>query len=165
MLRRDLSSDSHASFSVDSACDMCRRVADQVFNEVEDDQIVLDGPGTDALLLPEMPVKEVSEVVSNGVTLSSPDNYVLNGNGILIRQPSPLVWSRLRQSVSVTYTHGFATIPEDVRAVALQAAARLYAQGPAIFEALGSYSVRYNAPATDFSSGEKAILRKYRRAP
>ena len=82
---------------VDAACDVVRTLAEQNFNEIEDEEIVLDGTGRDALLLPQLPVTEVSEIVEGTTTLTATD-YKLNGNGILLRT-KPAVWPLGRQNI------------------------------------------------------------------
>jgi hypothetical protein len=169
--------------AVDSACDTCRNEAEQTFNEVTDDEVTLDGPGRDALLLPERPVTEVSEVSVNGVVVT---NYVLNGNGVLFRKGTDpiidysdwawlpkLIWPVGRQNIVVTYTHGYADdlFPREVRIVALRVAERIFKQPTSAgitSETLGSYSVSYatsQASQQDIlTQGEKNILRKYKQS-
>ena len=103
--------------------------------------ILLDGTGTDALLLPEIPVSAAGTVLVAGGTVT---DYVLNGNGILFRKQTgtdvdyteallPIRWPTGRQNIQVTYSHGYesADLPRSVRMVALAVAARLVVQGPA----------------------------------
>ena len=165
-LGEDLSLDDHALASVDAASEICRTVAEQTFNAVEDDEVVLDGTGTDALLLPERPVTAVTTVIEDDEELVVTDDYVLTSNGTLIRLESATYWCPGRQNIIVTYDHGYADadLPRDVRMVALQIATRLYEQGAAVFEATGRYQVRYAGEATDLQPGEKLILRKYKGA-
>jgi hypothetical protein len=175
-LNRDLSTDDAALAAVDAASEVCRTIAEQTFNQVDDEDIVLDGTGTDALLLPEFPVIDIMDVTENDEPLVVTDDYKLNSNGILFRMPTVVEngsvqtvrrsWLCGRQNIAVTYSHGYADadLPRDVRMVALSLAARIYQQGPAVFETLGQTSVRYAGPAMDLTNGEKAILRKYRRS-
>lgn len=156
---------------IDAACDACRAVTEQTFNLVEDDSVVLDGMGTDALLLPERPVVEVGEVSqynSSAATWLEVDaaTYALNDQGCLVLLSAGAKWSKGRQNFSVTYTHGYAPedFPRDVRMVALSLAARTFQQGVAEYESIGQYSVRYAAAGSTLTVGEKLILRKYRQA-
>lgn len=169
---QDLTSDDGALIAVDAACDMVRTIAEQTFNEVTDDQIVLDGSGTDALLLPERPVTEITSVTVDTTTLDTTD-YVLRSDGVLLRKPSSTcwpwtwapVWRAGRQNILVTYSHGYTAdlFPRDVRMVALEIAGRLFKQTSGVtFEALGQYQVRYAGAASDVTKGEAMILRKYR---
>ena len=154
--------------AVDAACDTCRTVAEMTFNEVIGDTITLDGTGTDTLLLPELPVTAAGTVVVDGS--GTVTDYVLNGNGILIRRDTAtdsvattLSWPAGRQNVVVTYDHGYADadMPRDVRMVALAIAARLVIQGPMLSETGGDSQARYAVASTDLTTGERRILRKY----
>ena len=185
-LGRDLSSDAAATVAVDAACDVCRTTAGQSFIHVTNDRVTLDGPGTDALLLPEVPVISVSSVSVGGAPIT---DYALGENGVLLRRSytaftstptsgfvawdptdptitavSSLVWPKGRQNISVTYTHGFTDFPNDLRMVALAIASRFIIQGPALSESLGTQSIRYGVNSTDLTSGEKMILRRYKQA-
>lgn len=175
-LGRDVTSDPGALIVTDAACDMVRTMTGQEINRGTS-TVTLDGAGTDALVLPQHPVSSAGTVVVSGGTVT---DYVLADNGTLIRKVADsaslqdwwtdyrapmIVWPRGRQNVVVTYVHGYedADIPRDVRMVALAYASRLMIQGPAIQEGLGQASIRYSTASTDFTNGEKAILRKYRR--
>jgi hypothetical protein len=175
-LGRDVTADSGGLIAVDAACDICRSLAEQTFNQATS-TVTLDGTGTDALLLPERPVSAAGTVTVSGTAVT---DYVLNGNGMLIRKvtdptsvdwwtdqpflPAPK-WPAGRQNVVVTYDHGYASddLPRDIRMVALAIASRLIVQGPALQEQNGQVSVRYGINATDLTNGEKAILTKYRQ--
>jgi len=156
--------------AVDAACDICRDVAEQSFN-AGTSTVTLDGTGTDTLLLPELPVTAAGTVLVAGGTVT---DYVLNGNGILMRKQTgtdvdycdsyrTLKWPTGRQNVVVTYDHGYADadIPRSVRMVALSIASRLVVQGPALQESVGETSVRYGVNSTDLTNGELRILRKH----
>jgi hypothetical protein len=161
--------------AVDAACDICRTIAEQSFNEATS-TITLDGTGTDALPLPELPVNTAGTVVVSGGTVT---DYVLKDNGVLIRKladptvidwdtdisPTAVRWPAGRQNVAVTYDHGYADadLPRDVRMVALSLASRLIVQGVAVSERVGDNQITYAGAATDLTNGELRILRKYRR--
>lgn len=157
--------------AADAACDICRDVAEQTFN-LTTSTVTLDGTGTDALLLPELPVTAAGTVTVAG---SAVTDYVLNGNGILFRKVTDddvdytdavrtLTWPQGRQNITVTYDHGYADadLPRSIRMVALAIASRLVVQGVASEESLGDVRVKYAAPSTDLTPGELRILRKYR---
>lgn len=151
--------------ATDSACDTVRTFAERDFNQVIGGSAILDGSGTDALLLPQLPVTAAGTVTVNGGTVT---DYMLNGNGILFRgtagvDPRP-IWPLGRQNVRVTYDHGYADqdIPRDVRMVALSLASRIVIQGPAVEENIGTVRVKYAGPPMDLTKTEQAILRKYR---
>lgn len=177
-LGRDVTTDDGALACVDAACDFCRDVAEQTFNRATS-TIHLDGSGTDALLLPELPVVSAGTVAVRGTAIGTADwdvagvnDYTLNGNGVLYATNHSgtwdhgATWPRGRQNIRVTYDHGYADadLPRSVRMVALSVASRLLVQGPAIFENLGDLNIRYAAESTALMPTERLILRKYRRA-
>ena len=173
-LGRDVTADDGALAAVDAACDICRDIAGVPFNRTVGGTAVLDGTGTDALVLPIQPVTAAGTVSVNGTAVT---DYVLKENGVLLRRGSltggstyysdgyPVVWPEGRQNVTVTYDHGFADddIPRSVRMVALAIASRLIVQGVATEETVGDVRMKYHGAATDLTSTEKIILRKYRR--
>jgi hypothetical protein len=175
-LGRNVSADDGALIAVDAACDTVRTVAEQDFNQAVS-TITLDGTGTDALLLPQLPVNTAGTVVVSGGTVT---DYVVDVNrGVLVRKvadptvidwdtdisPTAVRWPAGRQNVVVTYNHGYADadLPRDVRMVALSLASRLIVQGVATEERVGDVSMKYAGAAFDLSATEQAILRKYRR--
>ena len=174
LLGRDLSTDTAGTAVVEAACDICRDVAEQTFTRGTTTQ-VFDGPGTDALLLPELPVNSIGTVsVSDSSnpptwTVAGTADYALNGNGVLYATDTAgtslfgTVWPKGRQNVRITYDHGYTAVPESVKAVAKSVASRLLVQGPAISEAIGDVNVRYAGEATALMPTERLILTKYRR--
>lgn len=172
-LGRDVTADDGATIAVDAACDMVRTLTDQELDEITE-TIVVDGTGTDAIVLPEQPVSNVGTVNlidSLGGTTAVTD-FAVSEQGILFRtrgsalDPSPpYVWPAGRQNVEVNYTHGYGTadFPADIRIVALSAAARMVIQGPAMFEVMGQQQIRYGVNSTDLTPGEKMVIAKYRR--
>lgn len=79
------------------------------------------------ILLPELPVTAVASVVEDGTALTVGDQYRWTSAGLLVRQSRP--WGSGWQDVVVTYTHGYATIPDDLKEVCKRAAARAYQAG------------------------------------
>ena len=162
---RDLSDDVLAALAVDSACSQLRTFTGQTLDYVEDDTatFILTTPYADGLLLPEMPVVEVDEVRIDGeVSL----DWRLDSGGILRTTTRRFFYAG--STVEVDYSHGFATIPAELRMLALTLAARIYQQGIARQESTGSSSVTYSVSSPlDLTSGERTIVAKYRmrRAP
>lgn len=181
-LGRDVSSDEGALIAVDSACEVVRTLTEQDFNPVNGDTVVLDGTGTDTLLLPQVPVSGAGTVVVNGGTLDGTLDYTVTEDGHLIRTAGTAAlstwahsvgpsayWPEGRQNITVTYDHGYLAgtatdVPADVRMVALMIANRLVTQGGASAETIGQVTKRYAVAATDLTNGERAILRKYKRS-
>ena len=177
---RDVTADDGALIACDAACDMVRTLTEQDFNQVTG-TAVLDGTGTDSLVLSQLPVTDIASVTIGGTMTSGTitggsaiTNWALRSDGVLLRtagaavagaETIPMKWPTGRQNVQVVYTHGYGTavLPRDVRMVALQIAARLIVQGVAVYETVGGVGMRYAGPATDLTNGELRILRKYRR--
>jgi hypothetical protein len=149
-----------ADLATDSACDLIRGATGQSFAQVDGETVVLDGTGTDALLLPQLPVWEVTAVAVDGEELEAED-YNFTGAGLLLRLDAD-VWTLGRQMVEVTYSYGVETVPAEIRALALTVATRLYQQGTAVSATVGASSVTFATDALSFTEGEKAIVRRYK---
>ena len=89
--------------------------------------ITLDCEGGYRIFLPEIPVVSVASVVEDGETLVVDDDYKLGQYGILRRVGDD--WAIGTQIIEIAYTHGYATIPDDVVGVCTRAAARAYQAG------------------------------------
>jgi hypothetical protein len=64
-LGRGTASDPGFLIATDAACDMCRTIAEQDFNQATS-TYTGDGTGTDAFLLPQLPVTAAGTVTVNG---------------------------------------------------------------------------------------------------
>jgi hypothetical protein len=104
-----------------------RNYTRQYLEQIDDDVITLDSPGGYRLFLPEIPVIDVTKVVEDGVTLTQGDDYKLGQHGILHRIDQR--WSDGIQNITITYSHGFAVIPDDIVAICTRAASRAYQAG------------------------------------
>lgn len=123
---------------------------------VTDDEFTFDVPaGCEKLFLPELPVVSVASVVEDDETLVVDDDYKLGAHGILHRIDAK--WEEGIQIVTVTYTHGYSTIPQDIVDVCTRAASRAYQLGLRAAEddgvpgvsskQLGDFSVSYSSAA------------------
>lgn len=85
-----------------------------------------DGPGADQLILDRYPVTAVS-VTEDGVVLPAAAIDADERSGVVYRRTDdgaePACWTTGRRCISVDYTSGFATIPEDLVEQALKQAA------------------------------------------
>jgi hypothetical protein len=104
-----------------------RNYARQYLERVDDEDITLDSTGGTRLFLPELPVLNVSKVVEDGVTLTKGDDYKLGQYGILHRIGQK--WAKGIQNITITYTHGYDVIPDDIVAICTRAASRAYQAG------------------------------------
>lgn len=135
------------------ASETIRNYCRQQLDLVEDDEITLDCSGGYKLFLPELPVVEVVSVVEDGETLTADDDYKLGQHGILHRVGQD--WASGIQVITVTYSHGYSTIPDDIVAVCVRVASRAYQAGlrsaesagvPGVAsKSLGDFSVTYSS--------------------
>lgn len=118
-----------AERALEEATAAIRNYCRQTLSLVEDDEVTLDVFGAvDRLFLPELPVVAVSAVVEDGKTLAAGADYALGQYGILHRLGGAR-WARGVQVVTVTYSHGYGTLPDDIVAVCVRAASRAYQAG------------------------------------
>lgn len=128
------------------ASGLVRRYTGQLFDEVTDEALTLDGNGTPVLLLPELPVNDVASVVEDprgdALALADDTDFEWSEKGILTRLSG--CWRRRARWYVVTYSHGYAEIPGDVKGVVLRVAARGITNPEGVRqETLGSYSYSY----------------------
>ena len=133
-----------------------RNYCHQYIELVEDEAVTFDvWAACWRLFLPELPVVSVASVVEDDEALDVDDDYQLANHGQLVRVGRR--WPVGVQIVTVTYTHGYATIPDDIAAVCARAAARRFQAGlkaadsdgvPGITaKALGDFSVSFTSEA------------------
>jgi len=117
-----------AQRAITEATAAIRNYCHQYLELVEDDEYTFDvRPARWNLLLPELPVMQVMGVVEDGEPLDEDDDYKLALYGQLVRVGRR--WKAGIQIVTVTYAHGYETIPDDVISVCTRAAARGYQAG------------------------------------
>jgi hypothetical protein len=175
--------------ALEGASDLVRSVTEQRLDHIADDEVTLDGTGTSSLLLPELPVTEVSEIVvlddaGNEEALTTADWRLRADAGILWRIGVGATWTRGRENIRVTYSHGYllpgesttddpapAALPADIELVVCQLAWRIHSlvAGRTVnAESIGSYSVTYadeagNQVATvGLTDLERAVLGRHR---
>lgn len=141
--------------------------------------------GSEKIFLPSLYVTAIGSIVAGGVTLTS-TQYSWSSHGVLtlIDQPTwntddPTLftprptsllarypWPTSADSITVTFDHGYATVPNGVKDVCLALSARSYANPQnVISETMGSYSVRYDATrssAVTLTDMDRVVLDGYR---
>lgn len=100
-----------------AACDMASAVVEDYckrsFAEVEDDTLTLRW--RPSVVLPNPPVTTITSVEVDG----EPADYDID--------PSGRIWPKVvGTEIAIVYTHGFATIPDTVRLVAVRLASRIF---------------------------------------
>lgn len=144
-LQDDNIPESLAALALETVSGLIRDWCNISFDYVEDDVVTLDGTGSEALMLPEVPVSFVTEVLENGVLLDS-SLYEWNEDGILRR---PNRWRKLFRYYQVTYDHGYEVTPSTVRGVCLRSAARGIVNPAGVSaETIGRYTAQYGFDAS-----------------
>jgi hypothetical protein len=124
--------------------------------------------------LPHRPVTAVSSVSTvgdDGAPLATIAGWTFDGidtvrvdgiSGIINLAEDALTSG----TVSVTFTHGYAAVPADVKEVALSVAHRIYSNpGGLRQESVGAYSATFGTQevGTTLYAAEKLILDRYRK--
>jgi hypothetical protein len=159
-----------AGVALASASAMIRGWTRQTISRVVDDTVSLRAPAgyERELVLPQRPVQSVSRVEINGVPLV---DWVLSSDRLLrycgwryLPGRAPYLDPGL---VTVTYTHGWAEVPEDVRAVCLDIASMTITNPSGLRTVqIDDYSRTFAAETLGsgtLSEAHKSILSDYRR--
>lgn len=165
---RDDLDDAHATLALTLATGLVQNACRQRLVAVADDVAVLTPERRPYLLLPERPVTAVTtvEATNYGDTawqeLDATRWQLVNGNGALMYDVG-LDWDF--PNVRVTYDHGFAVIPEDLRAVVLGIAMRTVTNPNGVrSEQIGSYSYTLATGSTDgLTVYERDVCNRYRQ--
>lgn len=125
----------------------------------EDEEVTLDGSGSSILLLPDVPVTDVSEITEDDEELD-PESWEWSKAGIVSRIDGGCFQRRLRFYV-VTYSHGEAP-PAYVKGICLAVAARAVINPEALSqEGAAGYTVSYGFDSSRFAlltDAEKVAL-------
>lgn len=139
-----------------AACDMATSVVEEYckrsFARVADDELTLRW--RPSIVLPNPPVTAVTSFEVDG----EPATYDLDESG--------RIWPTVRgDSINLTYTHGYAKVPEAVRLVAVRIAARIF-KNPQGRVSYSADSLQFQgSPETSpriLTDNEMGILRRYR---
>jgi len=125
----------------------------------------LDGSGKPALWLPTLRLTEVASVVEDGVALTAVTDFDWSSSGRLVR--AGRWWTSKPRSVVVTYTHGYATVPDDVKGVCMSLASRAMQNPVGVrTQAIDDYTVTYAGSAAglgpSLGEAERSVLTAYR---
>lgn len=156
--------------ALDLATAGIRTFTGQHIEAVADDSVTLDGNDRSVLFLPELPVTDVASVTVDGTVLAfvaGQYDYTWTEGGVVTRRWG--TWGSTPRSIVVVYSHGYATVPDDIRSVCLSVAARGMSNPLGLrSESVGSYSYSVAVPATGVPTGlslndaEQDMLRSYR---
>jgi len=137
---------------------------------ITDDVITIRGRYESELPLPRGPVVSVDEVQIDGDVV---EGWILVKDTLIRSTTSEATftvgyshWGGDGVEVQVTYTHGYATPPGEVKAVVLDMAARSF-RNPSAFQqrSIGTYSEAFAADGRGLmlTETEKSTLRRHRR--
>lgn len=136
----------------------------QTIELVAGDTVTLRGTWDEELVLPQRPVVAVTAVSVDGTALTADDWRLWGSSLVRVGYGN---WAGPDVAVAVTYSHGWAVIPDVIRAVTMQIAVRLMANpGLVQAESIGTYSVTYGSEAGGggaLTIDEQALLGPFRR--
>jgi hypothetical protein len=161
--------DSSAAFLLSVASGMIRRYLEQDITQVTGDVEYVDPVGGGYAFLKQLPVQSVSlvETSADGVTWATvpASNYTVSRRlGIVYAKPyTGEQWPNTPESWRVTYSHGYATVPDELKGVACSIAARFYSTPAGIdMERTGQRQVKYSLESAGFSGFESMVLASFR---
>lgn len=151
------------TLALESATGAVRDETRQWLELVEDDTITVSTRSGTDLLLPELPVVAVTTVTVDGTDLVEDTDYELDlgddGRRGIIRRLGGYAWPG---KVTVTYTHGYATIPPGLRAVVLRVAARGMSNPLGLNqETAGRWMGGYGTPGAELNAADRIALEPY----
>lgn len=165
------SNDPSAQLYLDIASGMVRAYLKQTITQVRADVVEVDPINGAYVTLDELPVTDVASVeilnADGEWTLADPSTYTVSKRlGIIAGKPGcGVFWPPQPASWRVTYTHGYATVPDSLVGVVLGVAGRGYASPVGIeLERIGGYQVKYAMESAGFSALEKIALDSYKVA-
>jgi hypothetical protein len=175
----DPSEAAKAQTVLDLAASMIQDEAKQTISLVTDDVVELRGTWSHLLRLPERPVVDVTAVrIRNGsvfsaeVPLQVDVDYRWDRMGQLRRvsyitgrllAPASGYWGGDMAVVDVTYSHGYAVVPDRVRTLCVGIAARVVSNPRGVRESIGPYSVQYDRaiPHFELTEAERRVARRF----
>lgn len=162
--------DASALLYLSIASGMVRDSLQQQITATTGEVILADPIDGSYVLLPELPISDVSLVETfDGTvwTTADPSTYTVSKRlGMIAGKPGyGVAWPSDPETWRVTYSHGFATVPDSLVGVVCGVAARAYASPVAVdLERLGGYQVKYAVESAGFSPLELIALSRYRVA-
>jgi hypothetical protein len=154
---------STATLAAEAAAEEIRKELRQTVDLVSNETVTLTARGEEVLYLPEVPVITLTSVVVGGRTFLSSEYELDKKLGTLRRVLVPATtdspagygiwWDG--QQVTVTYTHGYATIPTEIKSIALELAGDQYtsALGKLKSRTVTTGSDTYSETYSDSSGG------------
>lgn len=165
--------DSRAAALLTDASGVIRDETSQTIDLVTDDEYERPGTSDQRIVLPQRPVVSVASVSIDGTEISDwylVGNELVRGTGTLLSPDGLETGSRgfgsETQTLTIVYTHGYATIPQTLKTIALEMAVRVFVNpGSLIQEGIAGTQSTF-APYSDpprglmLTNSEKAALRR-----
>jgi hypothetical protein len=160
-LGRDLTDETAAQQALDIASGVVRTYCGHSISQILNDDIKLDGTGTNIVMLPAIPVNGIDLIEVNDEELED-TKYAWSKKGF-VKRTDGILWPTLPNSIRIIYNHGFATIPDAILGVVLSLAGRIVDGSSGIKqETIGSYSVTYADPSPVLRANEQNALDAYK---
>lgn len=145
--------------AIEAASSDFRRETRQYISRVVGDTVTLDPEGRRVILLPELPVIDVTALTVDGIPVT-PLTGLWSEAGII---RSTTAFPREFRSVTVTYTHGFEPVPRDIQLAVARAAIARSTQPAGVRNAtVGPFTVGYGGAGV--SEEWNRITRAYKRS-
>jgi len=161
--------DTSAAFLLKVASGMIRRYLEQDITQATNDVEYADPISGSFVFLRQLPVTSVSlvETTTDGTTWTTvdPANYTVSRKtGIVAAKPwTGIQWGSDPESWRITYTHGYATVPDELKGVACSIASRFYSTPAGIdMERTGQRQVKYSLESAGFTGMESMVLSSFR---
>lgn len=169
--------DARALLLLELATGLVAEELDQALDYVADDELEVLGHGSAVILLPELPVVEVSSVTET-YPAGSPSSLVADYDwllesghdgriGVLRRLPRGAVWPT-DATITVVYSHGYGgagaiPMPAGLKLIVLRVAARgMVNPAGNRQETIGRYSYTVDTAGVVLSAGDLEDLDRYR---
>lgn len=124
------------------ASDRFRQAVGHPVHLVEDDDVVLNGDGSEILLLPAAPFTDITVLV-DGTEVT---DYTADRRGGYLRRTGR--WPYGLGNIEVTYSHGYSVIPGGIRDAVLEQAQLNLIRAGVQAESAGTQSVTWGSQAT-----------------
>lgn len=151
--------------ALDAACEDIRDYTHQTLSPVANETIVVDGTGTQWLLLPQAPVTAVASITidKNLDTELVVTDATWRSDGTVYRK---CMWPCGASNITFVYSHGYATMPSNLVRVACELArVALYPSTPGFrSETIGGYSYTKDPGAITAADFGRVLDRHVRRA-